>query len=196
MNQYASRASVFIGTRLFLMAAMTVAVHARAENLLPAFGDEGEDFSHDASDSHKISGWLPKDWVDNSEWAAVSAKYSKLPAADAPKQGVTALRIEVKDVSSGQLQLTSWAGKTNFSKGGKYAVQGWVRSKESIGIMVGARQQGDPYEFYAQEDLSTESKWQPFKFEFSFDEEKEAVIMFVVKETGIVDLAGVTCAKQ
>ena len=48
------------------------------KSLLPAFGNEGAEFTTKAKDSHVTKGWLPTDWKDNSEWAPVSATYSKL----------------------------------------------------------------------------------------------------------------------
>src|SRR5439155_10061171 len=76
------------------------------QSLLPAFGPTGAEFTVNAKDGNKTKGWLPKDWADNSEWAAVSAAYTKLN--DPPKEGVTAVRIKVEKVDEGQLQLTSW----------------------------------------------------------------------------------------
>src|SRR2546425_12743650 len=90
-----------------------------AQSLLPAFGPAGAEFTVNAKDGNKTKGWLPKDWVDNTEWAAVSATYTKLN--DPPKEGVTAVRIKVEKVDEGQLQLTSWT-KPNFKTGVKYGI--------------------------------------------------------------------------
>ena len=47
-----------------------------------------------------IKGWLPTGWDDNSDWATLAVTYTKLK--DGPKEGVTAVRIEVKDLNSGR----------------------------------------------------------------------------------------------
>ena len=172
-----------------VLALMSSAVLFAAEtpSLLPAFGPDGAEFTVKAKDGHQTKGWLPKDWVDNTEWAAVSATYSKL--ADPPKGGGTAIRIAVEKVDEGQLQLTSWT-KPVFKKNAKYVVSGWIRSAENAGIKVGVRQPGEPYEFYAEQDLFATKEWKPFAFDFSLQEDKEAFVMFIKQETGTVDLAG------
>ena len=90
--------------RTFLATVVTAALGftalAAEESLLPAFGPAGAEFTVNAKDGNKATGWLPKDWVDNTEWAAVSATYSKLN--DPPKEGVTAVRIKVEKVDEGQ----------------------------------------------------------------------------------------------
>lgn len=170
-----------------LTVALAITSFAAEGSLLPAFGPAGVDFSVDAKDANKTKGWLPKDWVDNTEWAAVSGTYTKLN--DAPKEGVTAVRIKVEKVDEGQMQLTCWT-KPNYKKGVKYMVSGWVRSPDNSGIKVGARQPGEPYEWFAEQDLAAGAEWKAFTFEFSFTEDKEAFVMFTKQETGTVDLAG------
>jgi hypothetical protein len=176
------------------LAASVAAFAQETKSLVPTFGIEGREFDLKAKDGHKIKGWLPKDWVDNSEWAAVTINYSKL--ADPPKEGVGAVRIQVAKVDEGQMQLTSWAGKLTFKKGAKYVVEGWVRSKDRADFKVGIRQPGDPYEFYSEQELSTTPEWKTFKFNVSFSDDKEAVVMFTKPEAGTVDLAGVTVREQ
>ena len=177
--------------RALLVPAFVVALgltaFAAEESLLPAFGPAGAEFTVNAKDGNKTTGWLPKDWVDNTEWAAVSATYSKL--TDPPKEGVTAVRIKVEKVDEGQLQLTSWT-RPKFKKGVKYVVTGWVRSADSSPMKVGVRQTEEPWEFFAEQDVSASKEWKPFTFEFSFNEDKEAHVMVVKQETGTIDLAG------
>ena len=183
----------FLPAIIIAAIASTTFVADEVKSLLPAFGSDGAEVNINAKSDNKISGWLPKDWVDNSEWAAVSATYAKL--SDPPKDGVTAIGIKITKVDEGQLQLTTWTTPT-FKKGVKYVVEGWIRSKESAGIKVGIRQPGEPYEFYADQDLSGTADWKPFSFEFSFTEDKDALVMFTKKETGAVDLAGVVVREQ
>ena len=180
--------------RLILAAALLAACFTvsaqETKSLIPAFGAEGKDFDTKAKDGHKIKGWLPKDWVDNSEWAAITINYSKL--TDPPKEGVGAVRIQIVKVDEGQMQLTTWEGKMVFKKGVKYVVEGWVRSKDKADFKVGIRQQGDPYEFYSEQSLSTTPEWKRFTFNVAFDTDKAGVVMFTKPEAGTVDLAGVT----
>ena len=157
------------------------------KSLLPAFGPDGTEISTPTKDGNKTAGWVPKGWVDNSEWALVSATYSKLN--DPPKDGVTAIRIKVEKVSDGQLQFTSWT-KPVFKKGVKYVVEGSIRGQDAS-IKIGVRQPVEPYEFYAEQSLDGTAEWKPFTFEFSFTEDKEAFVMFTKPDTGTVDLAGI-----
>jgi hypothetical protein len=77
------------------------------KSLLPAFGEEGKEFSTKAKDGNVVHGWLPTDWTDNSEWAPVSATYTKL--TDSPDKAAGAVRIKVEKVEEGgQLQLTTY----------------------------------------------------------------------------------------
>ncbi len=186
MTKFASTlAAGFIATSAF--AADEV------KSLLPAFGADGAEVNVTAKDNNKVTGWLPKDWVDNSEWAAISATYTKL--SDPPKEGVTAVSVKVTKFEEGQLQLTSWT-KPKFKKDVKYVVEGWIRSKESSGIKAGIRQTGEPYEFFAEQELSATAEWKQFSFPFSFSEDKDAFVMFTKADTGAVDLAGITVHEQ
>ena len=183
----------FLSTVAIAAFAATTLAAEEVQSLLPPFGPDGAPVATNAKDGNKLSGWLPKDWVDNTEWAAVSATYSKL--ADPPKEGVTAIGIKVTKVDEGQLQLTSWT-KPTFKKNVKYAVEGWIRSKESAGLKAGIRQTGEPYEFYAEQALEATPEWKRFSFAFSLTEDKEAFVMFTKQETGAVDLAGVVVREQ
>ena len=180
---------------LVTVATLTLSFTAFAadESLLPAFGAAGTEFTVKAKNDNTTKGWLPKDWVDNSEWAAVSATYAKLP--DGPKEGVVAVRIKVEKVDEGQLQLTSWT-IPKFKKGVKYTITGWIRSAEGSGIKAGVRQTGEPYEFYAEQDLTADKEWKPFTFDFSLTEDKEAFVMFTKADPGTVDLAGLVVSEK
>ncbi len=180
--------SPFLLLLAVLLAALAAPAQEKQASLLPAFGDAGREFTAKAQGGKEIKGWLPTDWNDNSEWATVAATYTKLK--DGPKEGITAVRIELKDLGDGQLQLTSYSGKRVFKQGVKYAVEGWLRG--TADFRVGARQPGEPYEFLAEQDLAGGKEWKPFKFEFSFTSDKEAFIMFVMPAKGTIDLAGVT----
>ena len=164
-------------------------------SLLPAFGNEGAEFTTKAKDGHVTKGWLPTDWKDNSEWGPVSATYSKL--ADSPDKAAGAVRITIEKVEEGgQLQLTTYGGIQKYKKGTRYVVSGWVRSAGGLAVNVGARQQADPYEFYHEQELATGKEWKRFEFAFTPTMDISAFIMFVVREAGTVDLAGVAVQEK
>ncbi len=182
--------------KLFAFTIATIASACLAagetKSLLPAFGPDGTEITTNCKDGNKTTGWVPKGWVDNSEWAPVSATYSKL--SDPPKEGVTAIRIKVDKVSDGQLQFTSWV-KPKFKKDMKYVVEGSIRGKDaSINIVI--RQPEAPYESFANQTIEGAAEWKPFTFEFSFTEDKEAFVMFFKPETGAVDLAGIVVREK
>jgi hypothetical protein len=142
-----------------------------------------------------VKGWLPTEWKDNSEWAPVSATYEKL--ADSPDKTAGAVRIKVEKVDEGgQLQLTTYQGIQKYKKGTHYLVTGWVRSPGGLAVNVGARQMADPYEFYHEQELATGKEWKRFEFAFTPTMDISAFIMFVVREAGTVDLAGVAVQEK
>ncbi|MEN9573460.1 MAG: hypothetical protein RL514_1315 [Verrucomicrobiota bacterium] len=173
---------------VLLLASFTAFAQEKNASLLPAFGAEGRDFTAKAQGGKAIKGWLPTGWDDNSDWAQLGATYTKLK--DGPKEGITAVRVEVKDHADGQLQLTSYSGKQVFKKGVKYAIEGSLRG--SAEFKVGVRQPGEPYEFFVEQDLTGGKEWKAFKFEFQFEADKEAFIMFVLPGNGTMDVAGLT----
>jgi hypothetical protein len=44
-----------------------------AKSLLPAFGNEGAEFTTKGENGHIVKGWLPVGWKDDTAWAPVSA---------------------------------------------------------------------------------------------------------------------------
>ena len=200
MNSFHSSSSPRSSIRSFLAAVLllcglSAAVRADApKSLLPVFGNEGTEFTTKARNSHVVKGWLPKDWTDNTEWAAVSATYAKL--ADGPDKATVAVRIKVEKVDEGQLQLTTYQGIQIYKKGTHYLVTGWVRSADQTGIKVGVRQKADPYEFYHDQELATGTEWKRFEFAFTPAVDLDAFLMFVVASAGTVDLAGVTVEEK
>jgi hypothetical protein len=96
-----------------LLCGVSAAVLADVPaSLLPAFGNEGKEFTTKAKDGNTVKGWLPTDWTDNSEWAPVTATYTKL--TDSPDKAAGAVQIKVEKVEEGgQLQLTTYQGHRN-----------------------------------------------------------------------------------
>lgn len=178
-----------------LLCGLSASVLADApKSLLPAFGTEGADFTAKGQSGHVTKGWLPTDWQDNSEWAQVDATYTKL--TDSPDKAAGAVRIKVEKVDDGQLQLTTFQGNQKYVKGKHYVVSGWVRSPDTTSVKVGIRQKGEPYEFYHEEELTTGPEWKKFEFAFTPAMDFEAFLMFIVREVGTVDVAGVFVAEK
>lgn len=185
---------IFAAAVVFCSQGLRAVADAPA-SLLPAFGNEGAEFTTKAKDGHVTKGWLPTDWKDNSEWAPVSATYTKL--TDTPDKAVGAVRIKVEKVDEGGLlQLTTYTGNQKYKKGTHYLVSGWVRSAERTSVNVGARQTKEPYEFYHEQELATGAEWKRFEFAFTPTMDFEALLMFVVREAGTVDLAGVVVQEK
>ncbi|MEA3208898.1 MAG: hypothetical protein QOE70_1955 [Chthoniobacter sp.] len=173
-----------------LLCGQGLSVMAEApKSLLPAFGNEGAEFTVKGQSGHVTKGWLPNEWKDNSEWAAVDATYSKL--SDSPDKNAGAVRIKIEKVDEGQLQLTTFGGNQKYQKGTRYVVTGWVRSPDRVSVNVGVRQIGEPYENYHEQELATGTEWKRFEFVFTPTMDFSAFLMFVVREVGTVDLAGV-----
>ncbi len=164
------------------------------KSLLPAFGNEGAEFTTKAQGSHVTKGWLPNEWKDNTEWAAVSATYTKL--ADSPDKDAGAVRIKVEKVDEGQLQLTTYGGIQKYKKGTRYLVTGWVRSAGGLSVNLGVRQMAEPYEFYHEQEVTTGPEWKKFEFAFTPTMDISAFLMFVVREVGSVDVAGIAVKER
>jgi hypothetical protein len=178
-----------------LLGGLAMSVRAEApKSLLPAFGNEGAEFTVKGQSGHETKGWLPTDWKDNSEWAAVDATYTKL--TDSPDKDAGAVRIKITKVDEGQLQLTTYGGIQKYKKGSHYVVTGWVRSPDQVTVKVGARQMTEPYEFYQENDLPTSKEWKQFEFAFTPEMDFAAFLMFVIHDVGTVDLAGVTLVEK
>jgi len=185
----------FIAAAL-LLGALTITASADApKSLAPAFGTDGAEFSIKSRDGNTVRGWLPKDWNDNTEWAPVTATYTKL--TDSPDKDAGAVRIKTEKVEEGgQLQLTTYQGIQKYKKGTSYVVTGWVRSADRTGITVGIRANKEPYDFFHQMDLPTDGDWKKFEFAFTPSSEIEGLLMFVVRDVGSVDLAGVALVQK
>src|SRR4051794_28635059 len=172
---------------LALLLAAGFGVSLRAEpgvSKLPAFSGPGYQFNRASKDDHVVKGWLPKDWVDNSKWAAVNATYTKLE--DPPEKGVGAVRIEAKNVDSGQLQLTTFEGDNKYFKGTKYTVKGWVRGTMNSTIKVGFRDEAEPKGYFEEIHLTGAPEWRPFELLFTPEKDCDALVMLVLREPGSI----------
>jgi len=71
-----------------------------------------------------------------------------------------------------------------------------VRSPDQITVNLGVRQENDPYEFYHEQELATGKEWKRFEFAFTPAMDFEAFLMFVVRDVGTVDLAGIVVTEK
>src|ERR1700760_1683745 len=101
LRAFFARFALAAGLSLVFCSRM-IATAAEA-SLVPPFGTDGKEFTNKAQNQHVVHGWLPNDWEDNTEWAPISATYSKLD--DTPDQSVTAVRINLEKMDDGQLQF-------------------------------------------------------------------------------------------
>jgi hypothetical protein len=183
-----------LGGMLLLAVAATPAIAAPEASLVPIFGIEGNQFTTKGKDDNVLQGWLPKDWDDNSEWAPISATYTKLD--DSPDADLAAVRIKIDKMADGQLQFTAYPGNRVYIKGKSYHVSGWVRSAGHLAVSVLARQMEEPYEAYKEQEFETDLAWKPIEFKFTPDKDFKAIIMFAVKSIGTVDVAGIVVAED
>ena len=170
------------------------ALAVTTKSLLPEFGTKGREIQPKAKQGYDIRGWLPKDWVDNSSWAPVSATYSQL--TDAPAEGVGAVRIEVTKLDGFHLQLTTKSGAMDYKAGTTYVVTGWMRSPQQTGFFVGFRADAEPRDFHAGKDFAPGTDWEKFSFEWTPENNSSAWLMFTVHNVGVVDLAGIALTEK
>lgn len=161
-----------------------------AKSLLPAFGNEGAEFTTKAQEGHSLKGWLPAGWKDDSAWAPVTATYTKL--ADSPDPAAGAVRIKVEKLDDDHLQLTTFEGNRKYKKGTRYLVTGWVRSPDALGLKAVIRETGEPYQFFDEAELPATKEWKRFEFAFTPEMDFEGFLMFLFSAPGTVDLAGVS----
>lgn len=169
----------------------------RAEDpvsLLPVFGSEGYMINKKTKNNHSITGWLPKKWLDNSSWAQVNAVYTAL--LDPPKADLTAVRIDASAVDEGQLQMTTFDGHTDYQQGTTYAITGWVRSASGSTVKVGIRNVGPTHEFFKQDDVKGTAEWKPFEVVFTPELSCQGFVMFVMRQPGVVDVAGISLVQR
>jgi len=200
MAKSCSSFSVFGLPKVLFSAAVLLgvtnfsAIAEPTESLLPPFGNAGAEFKGKAQSGHDIHGWLPKNWVDNSSWAPVSATYTKL--TDSPDKDAAAVRIEIQKVERWQLQMTTFEGNHDYQHGTKYVVTGWVRSPLLSTITVGFREDDEPRAFYDQKDLVTTGEWKRFEYVWTPEKDCIAWLMFFSKQPGTVDLAGISVQEK
>lgn len=143
---------------------------------------------------YDIRGWLPKDWIDNSSWAPVSAVYTQLD--DAPEKEMGAVRVEVTKRHSHHLQMTTKDSSRPYKKDTTYVLSGWIRGPVDADVYAGFRQDGEPRRYYAGQNLSATAEWKRFSVEWTPEADVTAWVMFSFHKVGTVDLAGIALEEK
>lgn len=158
-------------------------------SLLPVFGTKGWTMQGKGMQGYEIRGWLPKDWIDNSSWAPVSAVYTQLN--DAPAADIGAVRIEVTKRHSHHVQMTTKDSARPYKQGTTYVLSGWIRGPLDADVYAGFREDDEPHKYYAGQNLSATPEWKRFSFEWTPEMDTTAWVMFSFHKIGAVDLAGI-----
>ncbi|TVP78046.1 MAG: hypothetical protein EA353_09175, partial [Puniceicoccaceae bacterium] len=105
-------------------------------------------------DDKNITGALPRPWADNSSWADVDVRYSRIPEGfDSPG----ALRVDVDAVRDGRVQVVIPDVKLD----GKHFIEITLATRSSTGInaTLELRQAGAPYRSYSSTALNARPEW-------------------------------------
>lgn len=164
------------------------------KSLLPIFGTKGWTMQGKGMQGYDIRGWLPKDWIDNSSWAPVSAVYTQLD--DAPEKEIGAVRVEVTKLHSHHLQMTTKSGAQPYKKDTTYVLAGWIRGPQDADVYAGFRENDEPHHYYAGQNLAATAEWQRFTVEWTPEADVTAWVMFSFHKVGAVDLAGITLEEK
>lgn len=164
------------------------------KSLLPVFGTKGWTIQGKGMQGHDIRGWLPKDWIDNSSWAPVSAVYTQLN--DAPAEGMGAVQVEVTKLHSHHLQMTTKGGARPYKQGTTYVLSGWIRGPQDADVFAGFREDDVPRKYYAGQNLVATGEWKRFSVEWTPEMDTTAWVMFSFHKVGTVDLAGIALEEK
>jgi hypothetical protein len=136
----------------------------------------------------KITGVLPEGVLDDSSWAEVEVEYGVLTSNVA--EGRQALRVQVKKVSKGVVQLV--VPKVGLMKEKDLRVSLSVKSPDAVPMRLGVRQRGAPYQYYWERAVATGPEWSKLEFVVpSGGKEADAdstVLMLIFDQAGTVDI--------
>ncbi len=174
-------AAAFFASCLGLQAqeAILDANFGDAKTPIPSFDAKGAKKGH-------IAGVLPEGWSENSSgWCDVTASLS--PVDD---NGQKFLRIDVKEVKSGQLQLCAKLPEIKERSCVKITLK--RRSSEDGAIEFGVRYVGYPYSFLGRSEAPESEKWSEETLLFMMEKAAQPVGVWLnVSKPCSIDIASV-----
>ncbi len=100
-----------------------------------------------------ISGVIADPWLDNSDWADISAHYDK----DTDSAGKPCQRIDVGDVRFGKVQFIQFL---RLTPGARYTIRARFRSSQPTVVQFGLRDiQAVPEETGYAKDVALSTEW-------------------------------------
>lgn len=105
-----------------------------------------------------IDGEVANGWEENSSWAGVTAVYSREGAG--ARNGATAQKVELKSVTSGQLQLLQ---QFKGNAGTRLTASVWVKGTAGARAVLTLRKGGPTYAGLADAFVNLSDQWQELK---------------------------------
>jgi hypothetical protein len=161
---------------LLIITALTSMTLFAAENLLSnaSFETDWQDLDLASKDGGRIHGQMPDGWFDNSNWAAVSAHYSR--DEQRPNSGEACMKVSATQVNSGNLQLVS--GPYTFNEAGIYRLSVYLRSEGHAALTLQLRQYSAPYRGYGSVLAMPTAEWT--KYECIADVAADVPVIFMI----------------
>ena len=133
--------------------------------------------------SPKVFGPVPQGWSDNSTWAALQIRHSRLLDGEQ-----IYWRSEVSALESGWGQLQH--GLPRITDSGYYRLKVRARSTSELSISYGIRRTGPPYNYLWQETRALLPRWGDFTVYARVDAAAYDVAFYIaINGAGAIDLA-------
>jgi hypothetical protein len=132
----------------------------------------------------RVSGDLPKNWRENSDWAKAWAVYKVVKNKNGDY-----LQVKVTKVQNGYCQFDRMIKPT--PKAGNYRLSFMARLKGRAGISAGIRLRGKPYSWLNKFKIIPSQQWQSFEFNFVLKDknlDKFPSIFFVIDNSCLFEL--------
>ena len=172
-----------------LAYAAAVTVAAGTENIIdmnfnsapkPELAPAGEN-------NPRVTGLLPKNWMDDTAWAQVWINYSV-----GEEQGFKFLRMNVERVVDGRPQLARYP-VPDITEERTFRLTMTLRNLTGAPITFGLRMRSSPYTFYWSRSEQFSRDWQTESFEFRMAPNSQSMGLWInpAAGTGIVDIAAI-----
>ncbi len=166
----------------FEVLTRAIALDSRNINV---FGPAGTEVTSINKENNISKGWLPNGWSDFNAALPIGVTYEKL---NDPPPNLTAIRINASSSSRGMAQIK---GPRFVAKhGGKYVVEGWVRSANKTDLVVSVRQIVEPFQKYQEQVQKTGAEWSRFQIRLNPTQDYGAELV-LSQSGGPLDIAGV-----